>query len=78
MHDSVIKRPSRVRRGRWYVLALAGLAVAAFAMFPGGASAGAQPISLTVNVTGSGDGSITGTADASDGLLRSTVRRTAA
>ena len=43
MHDSVTKRPSRVRRAV-VLLALAGLAVAAFAMFPGGASAGAQPI----------------------------------
>ncbi len=68
MHHSVTKRPSRVRRAV-VLLALAGLAIAAFAMFPGGASAGAQPISLTVDVTGSGDGSMSGTADTSAGLI---------
>jgi len=69
MHDSETKRPLRARRAV-VLLALAGLAVAAIAMFPSGASAGAQPISLTVNVTGSGDGSIDGTADTSDGTVQ--------
>ena len=67
-HHKARTRSARVRRAG-ILLALAGLAVAALAMFPSGASAGAQPISLTVNATGNGDGTISGTADTSAGIV---------
>ena len=67
-HQKARTRSTRVRRAG-ILLALAGLAVAALAMFPSGASAGAQPISLTVNATGTGDGTISGTADTSAGIV---------
>jgi hypothetical protein len=67
-HHKARTRSARVRRAG-ILLALAGLAVAALAMFPSGASAGAQPISLTVNATGTGDGTISGTADTSAGII---------